>query len=37
MAVAGDIRLEEYHVDAVTGGTDAMVEVTVKTEKMDKP
>lgn len=29
-AVAGDIRLEEYHVDAITGGTDAVVDVTVK-------
>lgn len=25
-----DIRLEEYHVDAITGGTDALVEVIVK-------
>jgi D-citramalate synthase len=33
VAVAGDIRLDEYHVDAVTGGTDAMVEVTVKLRK----
>jgi D-citramalate synthase len=33
VAIAGDIRLEEYHVDAVTGGTDAMVEVTVKLTK----
>ena len=23
-------RLEEYHVDAITGGTDAVVDVTVK-------
>ena len=30
VSVAGDIRLEEYHVDAVTGGTDAVVDVTVK-------
>lgn len=33
VAVAGDIRLEEYHVDAITGGTDALVEVTVKLRK----
>ncbi|HWQ66634.1 MAG TPA: 2-isopropylmalate synthase [Methanospirillum sp.] len=33
VASAGDIRLEEYHVDAITGGTDAMVEVTVKLRK----
>lgn len=30
VSVVGDIRLEEYHVDAVTGGTDAVVDVTVK-------
>lgn len=29
----GDIVLEEYHVDAITGGTDALVEVTVKMSK----
>ena len=33
VASAGEIRLEEYHVDAITGGTDAMVEVTVKLNK----
>ena len=33
VAVAGDIRLEEYHVDAITGGTEAMVDVTVKLSK----
>ena len=33
VAVAGDIRLEEYHVDAVTGGTDAVVDVMVKLNK----
>jgi len=32
----GDIRLEEYHVDAITGGTDAMVEVMVKLNKNGK-
>jgi len=31
-AVSGvaDVQLEEYHVDAITGGTDALVEVWVK-------
>ena len=30
-AISGvtDIRLEEYHVDAITGGTNALVEVWV--------
>lgn len=32
----GDIVLEEYHVDAITGGTDALVEVTVKMSKDGK-
>jgi D-citramalate synthase len=34
-AVSGvaDIRLDEYHVDAITGGTDALVEVWVKLSK----
>ncbi len=34
-AVAGvaDIHLDEYHVDAITGGTDALVEVWVKLSK----
>lgn len=34
-AISGiaDIRLEEYHVDAITGGTDALVEVWVKLSK----
>jgi len=34
-AVAGiaDIQLDEYHVDAITGGTDALVEVWVKLSK----
>ncbi|PHP45790.1 2-isopropylmalate synthase [Methanosarcinales archaeon ex4572_44] len=37
-AIAGiaDIRLEEYHVDAITGGTDALVEVLVKLSKDDR-
>ncbi len=30
VAVVADIRLEDYHVDAITGGTDAMVDVMVK-------
>jgi len=25
-----DIELEEYHVDAITGGTDALIDVVVK-------
>ena len=33
VAVAGDIRLEEYHVDAIEGGTNAMVDVMVKLSK----
>jgi len=33
VAIAGDIKLEEYHVDAITGGADAMVDVTVKLRK----
>ncbi|MFQ6071092.1 MAG: alpha-isopropylmalate synthase regulatory domain-containing protein, partial [Methanosarcinales archaeon] len=37
-AVSGvaDIQLEEYHVDAITGGTDALVEVLVKLSKNGK-
>jgi D-citramalate synthase len=31
-----DIQLEEYHVDAVTGGTDALIEVIVKLSSGDK-
>jgi D-citramalate synthase len=31
-----DIRLEEYHVDAITGGTDALVNVLVKISRGDK-
>jgi len=30
IAGVADIRLDEYHVDAITGGTDALVEVWVK-------
>jgi D-citramalate synthase len=36
VAFAGDIRLEDYHVNAITGGTDAMVDVTVKLSKDGK-
>ena len=32
----GDVQLEEYHVDAITGGTDALVEVLVKLSKDGK-
>ncbi|WFN35138.1 2-isopropylmalate synthase [Methanogenium sp. S4BF] len=31
-----DIRLEDYHVDAITGGADALVDVTVKLRKDGK-
>lgn len=31
-----DLQLEEYHVDAITGGTDALVNVTVKMSRGDK-
>ncbi|MCD4703326.1 MAG: 2-isopropylmalate synthase [Methanosarcinaceae archaeon] len=31
-----DIQLEEYHVDAITGGTDALVEVLVKLSRDGK-
>jgi len=30
VAGVADVTLEEYHVDAITGGTDALVEVVVK-------
>ncbi|RJS91460.1 2-isopropylmalate synthase, partial [Candidatus Bathyarchaeota archaeon] len=30
------IRLEEYHVNAITGGTDALVEVIVRLRKGDR-
>ena len=36
VADAADIRLEEYHVDAISGGTDALVEVTVRLSKNGK-
>jgi len=31
-----DLRLEEYHVDAITGGTDALVNVIVKISRGDR-
>lgn len=31
-----DIQLEEYHVDAITGGTDALIDVVVKLKNEDK-
>ncbi|MCX8166294.1 MAG: 2-isopropylmalate synthase [Candidatus Micrarchaeota archaeon] len=34
--VGNEIDLAEYHVDAITGGTDAMVKVTVVLKKGDK-
>ncbi len=36
VADVGTVRLEEYHVDAITGGTDALVDVTVKLSKDGK-
>jgi len=36
VAAVGDIRLEEYHVDAIHGGTDALVVVTVRLSKDGK-
>ena len=36
VACAEDIVLEEYHVDSITGGTDALVEVRVKLSKEGK-
>jgi D-citramalate synthase len=37
-AISGiaDVQLEEYHVDAISGGTDALVEVLVKLSKDGK-
>lgn len=31
-----DLRLEEYHVDAITGGADALVNVVVKMSRRDR-
>jgi D-citramalate synthase len=36
VADVADIRLEEYHVDAIHGGTDALVDVTVRLSKDGK-
>jgi (R)-citramalate synthase len=36
VADVGNVRLEEYHVDAITGGTDALVDVMVKLNKDGK-
>ena len=36
IADVADIHLEEYHVDAISGGTDALVEVTVRLSKDGK-
>jgi D-citramalate synthase len=36
VADVGDIKLEEYHVDAIRGGTDALVDVTVRLSKDGK-
>ncbi|HOT07398.1 MAG: (R)-citramalate synthase CimA [Methanosaeta sp. PtaB.Bin039] len=36
MVGVADVRLEEYHVDAITGGTNALVEVWVTMAKDDR-
>ncbi|WP_338323530.1 2-isopropylmalate synthase [Methanoculleus taiwanensis] len=36
VAAVGTVRLEQYHVDAIVGGTDALVDVTVKLSKDGK-
>ncbi len=36
VAAVGNIHLEEYHVDAITGGTEALVDVTVRLSKDGK-
>jgi D-citramalate synthase len=36
VADVADIQLEEYHVDAIRGGTDALVDVTVRLSKDGK-
>jgi D-citramalate synthase len=36
VAAVGDISLEDYHVDAIHGGTDALVDVTVRLSKDGK-
>ena len=34
--IFGDVDLIEYHVDAITGGTDAFIDVIIKLQKGDK-
>ena len=34
--IFNDINLIEYHVDAITGGTDAFIDVIIKLQKADK-
>jgi D-citramalate synthase len=36
MLDVADIQLEEYHVDAITGGTDALIDVVVKLKHDDQ-
>jgi D-citramalate synthase len=36
MVDVADIQLEEYHVDAITGGTDALIDVVVKLKHEDQ-
>jgi D-citramalate synthase len=36
VAAVADIRLEEYHVDAIQGGTDVLLDVTVRLSKEGK-
>jgi D-citramalate synthase len=35
MKDVADIQLEEYHVDAITGGADALIDVVVKLKNGD--
>ncbi|MDD4652281.1 MAG: alpha-isopropylmalate synthase regulatory domain-containing protein, partial [Methanothrix sp.] len=36
MSDVADVRLDEYHVDAITGGTNALVEVWVTMAMADR-
>lgn len=36
LADFADITLEEYHVDAITGGTDALIDVIIKLRRGDR-
>jgi D-citramalate synthase len=36
VADVGSVRLDEYRVDAITGGTDALVDVSVKLSRNGK-